>query len=71
VDTNDNIAIIGNPAASSGTITRGVNGAGQLLGWYTDSTGDHGFVATPMPDPTTLGLAGICLTGLGIVARRR
>jgi probable HAF family extracellular repeat protein len=51
----------------------GINDAGEIVGLFSSSTGTHGFLATPgtaVPDPATLTLLSIGLTGLGILRRR-
>jgi probable HAF family extracellular repeat protein len=47
------------PGASN-TYARAINNAGAIVGYYTDAAGhDHGFVATPTPEPATLLLLGL------------
>ena len=59
-------------AGSTSTAARGINGAGQTVGYYVDAAGnDHGFLATPAPEPATLTLAGLGALGLGGCAWRR
>jgi probable HAF family extracellular repeat protein len=59
---------------SSFTIT-GMNDAGQIVGYGTDSSGkDHGFLLSPqanVPEPTTLACWGLAALGLAIRARGR
>jgi probable HAF family extracellular repeat protein len=64
---------VDDPLAAPGTTElRGINDAGQIIGFYSDSSGGHGFLATPIPEPTSLllfasGLAGIII----LIVRRR
>ena len=41
----------------------GVNNAGQIVGTFADDTGQHGFLATPVPEPGTLIFPGSEMTG--------
>jgi hypothetical protein len=51
----------------------GINNAGEITGFYTDTAGlAHGFVATTVPEPTSLALLGIGMTvALGLARARR
>ena len=42
-----------NPPGSLGTLDWSINNSGQVVGFYEDSTTNHGFVATDPPGPTT------------------
>jgi hypothetical protein len=55
------------------TSANGLNNSGQIVGTYSDSTGAHGFLATPsvVPEPRTLPLLAGCLIGLAMALRRR
>ena len=61
-----------NPSATQTRLT-GIDGA-NMVGYYTDSSGYHGFMVTatspapPVPEPATLLLA---LFGLALLPRRR
>ncbi len=39
----------------TGTTINGVNDLGQLVGFYSDGTNVNGFLATPAPEPASLG----------------
>lgn len=40
----------------TGTTINGINNAGDLVGFYSDGTNVNGFLATPTPEPTLMGL---------------
>jgi probable HAF family extracellular repeat protein len=45
----------------------GINDLGQIVGFYTNSRGlNHGFLATPTPEPSTVLL--LALGTLGLIA---
>ena len=49
----------------------GINNSGEITGFYTDADGiAHGFVASAVPEPGTMGLMAIGLT-LGVGYARR
>ena len=56
----------------TGTILNGINDRGQLVGFYSDGTNIDGMLATPTPEPASLGLVflGTALAGLGWKKRR-
>jgi len=67
----DSFATIDDPLSSStpafgvaGTTINGINNAGDLVGFYSDGTNVNGFLATPTPEPSMIGLllAGAALT---------
>ena len=49
----------------------GINNSGQIVGYFNDVTGIHGFLATPVPEPSALPLLAGCLIGLVVVLRQR
>ena len=61
-----------NPAFDiTNTIVNGINDAGDLVGFYSDGTNVNGFLATPVPEPASLGLAGFAAIALFGALRRR
>jgi probable HAF family extracellular repeat protein len=53
-----------NVPGSSRTIAYGINDLGQIVGLYSDASGQyHGFLATPIPEPSTLLLLAIGTLG--------
>jgi hypothetical protein len=61
-------------ATNGATIINGINDLGQLVGYYNDSTGIHGFLATPVsavPIPAAIWLFGSALIGLVGFNRRK
>lgn len=58
------------PGAVS-TFLGGINNAGQIVGAFENSTGLHGFLATPtVPEPGSLAIFGVGLLGF-VIARRQ
>ena len=60
---------LNHPIATS-TYLNGIDGA-NMVGYYTDSSGEHGFMVTatsPVPEPAAILLA---LFGLALLPRRR
>lgn len=55
----------------TGTIINGVNDRGQVVGFYSDGTNVNGFLATPAPEPSSLGFAGAGMLICGWIAKRR
>ncbi len=49
-----------NPAFDvTGTTVNGINDKGQLVGFYSDGTNVNGFLASPVPEPTTLAMGSM------------
>ena len=55
VDTGGIYTTLDVPGASL-TEAYGINDAGQVVGLYQDASGPHGFLATSVPEPSTLAL---------------
>ncbi len=55
----------------TGTTINGVNDLGQLVGFYSDGTNVNGFLATPVPEPGSIGFLALGGIAFGWVARRR
>ena len=70
LDTSGSFTTIDVPGSTS-TGVFGINNSGQIVGRYVDSTGVHGFLATPVPEPRTLLLLAGCLIGLAMALRRK
>lgn len=50
----------------------GITNLGEITGFYSDANGVfHGFVASPVPEPASLPLAGVAFLGMWLVKRRR
>jgi probable HAF family extracellular repeat protein len=71
LDTGGNFTSIDVPGAVNGTYAQGINDSDQIVGYIVDSAVlFHGFLATPVPEPTTWLLFGSGLLGL-MSGRRR
>jgi len=54
------------------TVPYGINDAGDIVGYYTDARDvEHGFLATPVPEPCSLVLLGIGMLSLVGMAWRQ
>ena len=50
----------------------GINNSGEITGFYSDANGVfHGFVATAVPEPSSMALLGIGVASVVVWARRR
>ncbi len=57
----------------SGTFINGINDAGDLVGFYSDGTHVNGMLATPVPEPASLGfmlLGGALALAAGLKRKR-
>jgi probable HAF family extracellular repeat protein/VCBS repeat-containing protein len=55
------------PLGTGGTLAYGINNNGQIVGIYRDSTGNHGFLATPDSPPVAKDdIAGATKNGAGV-----
>jgi hypothetical protein len=54
----------------NGTFINGINDAGSLVGFYSNSTAVNGFLATVTPEPSSVGLVGFAVVlGAGVFRR--
>jgi hypothetical protein len=75
-DLTDTFQTVSDPLASNmaafgvtGTTINGINNADQLVGFYSDGTNVDGFLATPTPEPATIGFTILC--GALIIGKQR
>ncbi len=68
--TFSRLAVPGSPS-SGGTVAFGINDAGQIVGDYIDADRSGGFLATPVPEPSTLTLALFGIGSLGLLGYAR
>lgn len=52
------------------TLGFGLNNVGQVTGYYNDISGQHGLVATPVPEPETYAMLLLGLGLLGVMSSR-
>jgi hypothetical protein len=69
---NNNIFTPFDPAGSVNTTINGVNGLGQIAGFFTDANGNTiGFVGTPVPEPVApMAVALAALVGIRLRRRK-
>ena len=54
------------------TQSTGITNLGEITGFYSDANGVfRGFVASPVPEPASLPLAGVAFLAMWLVKRRR
>jgi hypothetical protein len=73
VDAGDSFITIDVPGAICCNITDGINNGGQIVGTFEDANGLHGFLAAPVPEPsslTTLTLTACLMALIALVYRR-
>jgi probable HAF family extracellular repeat protein len=71
LDTGGSFTIIDVPSTSF-NIANGINGAGQIVGTFESSFAvEHGFLATPVPEPSGLAPFSIGVIVLWIIRRRK
>ena len=64
-------------AGMGGTFAEGINSSGEIVGFSYDSTGEHGFIATPAAVPEASSLVSLSVLlllgagGMGAAARKR
>jgi hypothetical protein len=66
---NDPNANGNTPFGVEGTTVNGINDHGQLVGFYADDV--NGFLANPVPEPSTWAMLLLGFAGLGFVGYRR
>jgi probable HAF family extracellular repeat protein len=71
VNTGGSFTTIDVPGALSTQGAFGINENGQIVGWWFDATGEHGFLATPVPEPPSSLTLATCLVVLFAMAGRR
>jgi hypothetical protein len=55
-----------------GTIPSGINNFGQIVGGFVDSSGvEHGFIATPVPEPASVLFIAAGLLVTMLIGQRR
>jgi len=59
------------PPVSMGTTLNGINDLGDIVGFFVDTKGTEGLLATPVPEPSTWAMMLAGFAGLGLAALRR